>query len=79
MYDIKIYFIYHIFRTYEQYIAPGVLLAGQLHCAYNDIAYFRAASADNIIAAQIKVDNILTPLDLVLFFEPWLPVIDHFH
>lgn len=29
---------------------------------------------DNIIAAQTKVDNMLTSLDLVLFFEPWMPV-----
>jgi len=32
------YFVYHISRTYEQYVTPGVLLAEQIHCAYNDIA-----------------------------------------
>jgi carboxylesterase type B len=69
--------VYHISRTYEQYVAPGVLLAEQLHCAYNDIACFRAASVDNIIAAQAIVDNMLTSLDLIVFFEPWVPVIDN--
>jgi carboxylesterase type B len=71
------YFVYRISRTYEQYVAPGVLLAEQLHCAYNDIACFRAASVDNITAAQTKVNNMLTSLDLVVFFEPWVPVIDN--
>jgi carboxylesterase type B len=73
----KLYFIYHISRTFEQYVAPGVLLAEQLHCAYNDIACFRAASVDNIIAAQNIVNNMVTSLDLILFFEPWVPVIDN--
>jgi hypothetical protein len=32
---------------------------------------------DNITTAQNTVDNMLTSLDLILFFEPWVPVIDN--
>ena len=67
----------HSSRTYDQYVAPGVLLSEQLRCAYSDIACFRNASVDRIVAAQAIVDNMLTSLELILFFEPWVPVIDH--
>lgn len=64
-------------RTYEEYITPRVLLGEQLQCQYEDLACFRAASVDNIIDAQNKVDSELISLDLVLLFEPWVPVIDN--
>lgn len=73
----KTTFLHAIFSTYEQYITPSVLLAEQLNCSYKDTVCFRAASVDTLVAAQTKVNNMLTSLDLVLFFEPWVPVIDN--
>ncbi len=70
-------FLYCLSRTYDEYITPGVLLAEQLHCAYKDIACFRAASVENITAAQTKVDTMLIALDLALLAETWVPVIDN--
>ncbi|CAF2651667.1 unnamed protein product [Rotaria sp. Silwood2] len=65
------------FRTYAQYITPGVFLAEQLHCSFNDIACFRAATVDNITAAQEIVNGKITSLEVLLLFEPWVPVIDN--
>ncbi len=65
------------FRTYNEYVTPGVLLAEELHCTYGDIACFRAASVDNIINAQKIVNNKVTSFEPLLFFEPWVPVIDN--
>ncbi|CAF4411213.1 unnamed protein product, partial [Adineta steineri] len=65
------------FRTYEEYLTPGILLAEQLHCNYNDIACFRAASVNNITTAQKIVNTKITSLEVLLFFEPWVPVIDN--
>ena len=65
------------FRTYAQYVTPCVLLAEQLRCAIGDLACFRAASPEDLIAAQIVVDRMITSLQVLLFFEPWVPVIDH--
>lgn len=64
-------------RTYDEYITPGVLLGEQLNCSYTDINCFRAASYQDIIAAQKIVNNMLTSFEILLFFEPWVPVIDH--
>jgi carboxylesterase type B len=75
--DYIVLCLYDLRRTYAEYIAPGVLLAEQLHCAYNDIACFRAASVDNITAAQKIVNTEITSLEPLLFFEPWVPVIDN--
>jgi carboxylesterase type B len=72
-----IYFILFIYRTYSEYITPSVLLAEQLHCAPGDIACFRRASYQDIVAAQIVINNMLTSFKLLLFFEPWVPVIDN--
>jgi acetylcholinesterase/cholinesterase len=65
------------FRTYEEYMTPGVLLAEELHCTYNDIACYRAASVDNITNAQKIVNTKITSFEALLFFEPWVPVIDN--
>ncbi|CAF1073213.1 unnamed protein product [Adineta steineri] len=65
------------FRTYAEYLTPGILLAEQLHCNYNDIACFRAASVNNITTAQKIVNAKITSLEILLFFEPWVPVIDN--
>ncbi|CAF1101918.1 unnamed protein product [Rotaria sordida] len=65
------------FRTYSEYVIPGVLLAGQLHCTIGDVACFLTRSMDEIIAAQNAVNGMLTSLNFLLFFEPWLPVIDN--
>ncbi|MCC6685334.1 MAG: carboxylesterase family protein, partial [Bacteroidia bacterium] len=60
-----------------QYVTAGVLLAEQLHCASNDIPCFRNRSTSEIIAAQAAVNTMLTSLNALFFFEPWLPVIDN--
>ncbi|CAF0852745.1 unnamed protein product [Rotaria sordida] len=65
------------FRTYLEYVTPTVLLAEQLHCATDDVACFRNRSTDEIIAAQTAVNGMLTSLNVLFFFEPWLPVIDN--
>ncbi|CAF0973312.1 unnamed protein product [Rotaria sordida] len=65
------------FRTYAEYITSGVLLGEQLNCSYTNISCFRAASYQQIIAAQKVVNTMLTSLEILLFFEPWVPVIDN--
>lgn len=65
------------FRTYAEYITPGVLLAEQLHCHYGDMQCLRNASYQEIIVAQRVVNTMVTSLNLLLFFEPWMPVIDY--
>ena len=64
-------------RTYLEYVTAGVLLAEQLHCASGDIPCFRSRSTNEIIAAQVAVNNLLTSFNALFFFEPWLPVIDN--
>ncbi|CAF3229108.1 unnamed protein product [Rotaria socialis] len=64
------------FRTYAEYITPSVLLAEELHCSFGDVSCLRAASADNIVAAQKIVNTKITSFEILLFFEPWVPVID---
>lgn len=71
------FLFYDTFRTYEEYVLPRAVLADHLHCAYDDIACFRAAPVANIIAAQTAADDALTSLDFLLFFERWVPVIDN--
>ncbi len=55
----------------------SVLLAEQLHCATGDVACFRTRSTDEIITAQKAVNSMITSLNVLLFFESWLPVIDN--
>ena len=70
-------FLFLLSRTYLEYVAPTVLLAEQLHCSPNDLTCFRSRSADEIITAQNKVNQEISSANLLLFFEPWLPVIDN--
>jgi len=72
-----IFYLYHLFRTDAEYAMPGLLLAEELHCAFGDITCFRAASVDSITAAQTKVNEMITSLNALLFFEPWVPVINN--
>lgn len=65
------------FRTYSEFITPFTLLAEELHCPFNDIACFRASSVDNITNAQKIVNTKITSFEALLFFEPWVPVIDN--
>ncbi|UJR12357.1 hypothetical protein I4U23_016534 [Adineta vaga] len=65
------------FKTYLENVAPNVLLAEQLHCSPNDFTCFRSRSTDEIITAQNEVNQKLTSLNILLLFEPWLPVIDN--
>jgi carboxylesterase type B len=58
-------------------VTPSVLLAEQLHCGIGDIACFRRASYQDIILAQAVINNMVTSFELLLFFEPWVPVIDN--
>jgi carboxylesterase type B len=57
-------------------VTPGVLLGEQLHCQYQDLACFRNATYQEIVAAQVIVNNMFTSFDFLLLFEPWTPVID---
>ena len=66
-----------IFRTYAEYVTPSVLLAEQLKCAIGDIACFRAASYQKIVLAQAAINTEVTSFRVLLFFEPWVPVIDN--
>jgi carboxylesterase type B len=66
-----------LFRTYLEYITPSVLFAEQLHCPIGDIACFRNASYQDIVLAQVAINNMVTSFKLLLFFEPWVPVIDN--
>lgn len=63
-------------RSYAEYVTPGVLLGELLHCAYEDISCFRNKTSEEIVAAQVIVNNRLTSLDFLIFFEPWTPVVD---
>ncbi|CAF1093936.1 unnamed protein product [Adineta ricciae] len=65
------------FRTYLEYVTPSVLLAEQLNCTVGNIDCFRRASYKDIVAAQAVINNMLTSFKLLLFFEPWVPVIDN--
>ena len=58
-------------------MVPMVLLAEQLHCSVNNLSCFRAATAQEIVAAQQRVDQMVTSLQFLQFFEPWVPVIDN--
>jgi carboxylesterase type B len=66
-----------VYRTYSEYITPSVLLAEELHCSTGDIACFRRAAYQDIVTAQAAINNKVTSLKLLLFFEPWVPVIDN--
>ncbi|UJR32516.1 hypothetical protein I4U23_019978 [Adineta vaga] len=66
------------FRTYAEYITPSVLLAELLNCTPNDISCLRRQSYQAIATAQTKVNSMLTSFKFLLFFEPWVPVIDNF-
>ncbi|CAF1538202.1 unnamed protein product [Adineta ricciae] len=65
------------FRTYLGNVALTVLLAEQLHCSPNNFTCFRSRSAGEIITAQAQVNQKITSLNPLSFFEPWLPVIDN--
>jgi acetylcholinesterase/cholinesterase len=64
-------------RTYAEYITPAVLLAEELHCAASDISCLRRQTYQDIATAQTKVNTKLTSFNFLLFFEPWVPVIDN--
>lgn len=70
-------FVLKNFRTYAEYVTPGVLLAEELKCQYGDVACLRNATYQEIIAAQMVVNIKLTSLNLLIFFEPWTPVLDN--
>ncbi|UJR18219.1 hypothetical protein I4U23_005119 [Adineta vaga] len=65
------------FRTYLDNVTPSVLLAEQLHCSPNNFTCFRSRSADELIIAQNEVNQKVTALNILLFIEPWSPVIDN--
>jgi carboxylesterase type B len=66
-----------MYRTYSEYVTPSVLLAEKLQCTVGDIACFRRASYKDIVIAQAAIDNMVTSFRVLLFFEPWVPVIDN--
>ncbi|CAF3324780.1 unnamed protein product [Rotaria socialis] len=65
------------FRTYAEYITPTVLLAEKLNCTVGDLECFRRASYQDIVTAQTAVNSMVTSMKALIFFEPWLPVIDN--
>ncbi|CAF3702477.1 unnamed protein product [Rotaria sordida] len=65
------------FRTYTQYLPPIILLAQQLGCLLGDISCLRTRPYENIITAQNVINSKITSLDILQFFEPWVPVIDN--
>lgn len=65
------------FRTYQQYVTPATLLAEELKCGIIDIKCLRRQTYQDIAAAQTKVNSMLTSFDFLLFFEPWVPVVDN--
>jgi carboxylesterase type B len=66
-----------LLRTYAEYFTPTALLAEQLHCTVSNLSCFRAASYQDIVVAQQKVNNMISSFKFLLFFEPWVPVIDN--
>jgi hypothetical protein len=54
------FYLYKKFRTYAEYMTPGVHLAEQLHWTYEDIGCFRNEMYQEIVVAQIVVNNMLT-------------------
>ena len=64
-------------RTYGEYVTPTVLLAEQIHCGNSDVACLRNRSMNEILAGQDAVNKMLTAINVLLYFEPWLPVIDN--
>ncbi|CAF1317591.1 unnamed protein product [Rotaria sp. Silwood1] len=65
------------FRTYAEYITPAVLLTEYLNCTVGNISCLRRKSFQDIAVAQTKVNSMLTSLEFLLFFEPWVPVVDN--
>lgn len=65
------------FRSLLDNVTPTVLLAEQLHCSPSDLTCFRSRSTSELIAGQTAVNGKLTSLNPLMFFEPWLPVIDN--
>lgn len=72
-----VYYFLSQCRTYAEYVTPAVLLAEELQCPIGNISCLRRKSAQDIAAAQTKVNSKLTSFEFLLFFEPWVPVIDH--
>ena len=48
-----------------------------MKCPVGDLNCLRAASFQDIVVAQAIVNKKLTSFKLLLFFEPWVPVIDN--
>lgn len=47
-----------------------------LNCSYQDILCLRSKSIEDILEAQLAVDQKVSSLRLLGFFEPWLPWVD---
>jgi carboxylesterase type B len=48
-----------------------------LQCPIVDINCLRSASYQDIVRAQTAINKMITSLKLLVFFEPWVPVIDN--
>ncbi|CAF3944433.1 unnamed protein product [Rotaria magnacalcarata] len=56
-------------RTYAEYVTSGVPVGEQLNYSYTDISCFRAASYQQIVAAQKVANTLLTSLKILLFLS----------
>ncbi|CAF4187366.1 unnamed protein product, partial [Rotaria sordida] len=57
---------------------PGdILCPSSLGCLLGDISCLRTRPYENIITAQNVINSKITSLDILQFFEPWVPVIDN--
>ncbi|CAF3945750.1 unnamed protein product, partial [Rotaria magnacalcarata] len=55
--------------TYAEYVTSGVPVGEQLNYSYTDISCFRAASYQQIVAAQKVANTLLTSLKILLFLS----------
>ena len=65
------------FLSREQARSQAAAFSRQLACAVNDIACYRAKSADDILRAQVSVKSDSYSSNSLVAFFPWGPSIDH--
>lgn len=63
-------------RRYDEAMVIYYDFAKNLNCTVRDINCLRKKSVDEIITAQMQTEVEVTSLKFLIFFEPWLPVLD---
>lgn len=64
------------FRSRDEAIFLGDLLAEELKCKTNDLECMKQKTADEVATAQKNIRNEPTSLKLLEFFQPWGPYVD---